>query len=169
MKAEDLTKDHKPDDPGEMARIVKRGGQVRKLEGDIPHRVFLKGKTYPGLAMSRAIGDTVAANAGVICDADTNEYPIKPNCDLFAILCSDGVWEFITSQEAVDIVTHFTPATFHLAAEKLAEESWKRWIESEGTVVDDITVEVVVLDRKLYGVTKTFKDIAISMKGQPTS
>lgn len=33
--------------------------QVRKLEGDIPFRMFLRNKAIPGLAMSRAMGDFV--------------------------------------------------------------------------------------------------------------
>lgn len=33
--------------------LSSSGGEVKRLEGDIPHRVFLKDKLYPGLAMSR--------------------------------------------------------------------------------------------------------------------
>lgn len=35
---------------------------------NIPQRVWVKGKDQPGLAMSRAIGDQMAASVGVICD-----------------------------------------------------------------------------------------------------
>eukprot|EP01054_Gregarina_sp_Poly1_P000301 Gregarina_sp_Poly_1__300@NODE_1074_length_5174_cov_263_109262_g746_i0_p2_GENE_NODE_1074_length_5174_cov_263_109262_g746_i0NODE_1074_length_5174_cov_263_109262_g746_i0_p2_ORF_typecomplete_len504_score93_47PP2C/PF00481_21/3_3e35PP2C_2/PF13672_6/7_4e14SpoIIE/PF07228_12/0_00018_NODE_1074_length_5174_cov_263_109262_g746_i01051616 len=53
VKAVDLTNDHKPTMEGEKARIESKGGEVKRLEGDIPFRVFLKDKMYPGLAMSR--------------------------------------------------------------------------------------------------------------------
>lgn len=43
-----------------MKRIIKANGEVRKIPGDVPHRVFLKGQLVPGLAMSRSIGDYVA-------------------------------------------------------------------------------------------------------------
>lgn len=33
-----------------------------------PYRVWLKTENYPGLAMSRSIGDFVAASVGVICE-----------------------------------------------------------------------------------------------------
>ena len=53
------SKDHKPNDPKEKARIIASKGEVRKMKNDIPHRVFMKGQPFPGLAMSRAIGDYV--------------------------------------------------------------------------------------------------------------
>lgn len=60
--AVDLTIDHKPDLPEERARIEKNGGVVI-FDGGWNHRVFAKGKKdargkrYPGLNMSRAMGD----------------------------------------------------------------------------------------------------------------
>lgn len=142
--ASDLTDDHKPELPNEKKRIEQNGGQVRRLEGDVPHRVFQKGKLYPGLAMSRSIGDCVAQSCGVTCDPDTRTVKLgdMPNLKFF-MLCSDGVWEFISSQEAVDIVAKFPKADVQKGAESLAQEAWKRWIKEEGNVVDDITVIVV--------------------------
>jgi len=56
------------------------------------------------------------------------------------VLCSDGVWEFIESREAKDIVTQYPRREARDAAEMLAKESWDRWIREEGgIVVDDIT------------------------------
>ena len=60
----------------------------------------------------------------------------------FLIVCTDGVWEFISSQEAVDMVARHGPDGAHEAAEELAKKSWDKWIEVEGNVVDDISVIV---------------------------
>lgn len=141
LVASDLTDDHKPELPEEKKRIHANGGQVRRLEGDIPHRVFLKGKLYPGLAMSRSLGDMIGQSAGVTCNPECRAVPVSKD-DRFFIACSDGVWEFISSQEAVDIVGKFSRADVQQAAEALAQEAWKRWIKEEGNVVDDITVIV---------------------------
>ncbi|EEQ99950.1 PP2C, putative, partial [Perkinsus marinus ATCC 50983] len=152
--AEDLSRDHKPERPDEKSRISSRGGQVRKLEGDIPYRVFLKGKLYPGLAMSRSLGDSVGASAGITYEPEIRIRKIDRARDRFVVLCSDGVWEFITSQMAVELINRYTPGEVQTAAEALAQEAWKRWIQEEGNVVDDITVVVAWLgddDESLRG------------------
>merc|ERR1719203_1395510 len=139
LKSEDLTDDHKPTVETERRRIQAAGGQIKRLDGDIPHRVFLNGKMYPGLAMTRSIGDTVGVTAGVTSTPDVKALKVQKDWR-FLLLCSDGVWEFISSQEAVDIVGRFAVADVQKAAESLASEAWNRWIHEEGDVVDDITV-----------------------------
>jgi len=137
--AEDLTRDHTAEDPSEKERIEASGGQVRKLEGDIPHRVFLHGKMYPGLVMTRSIGDEVGASVGVISTPDVKVQHIQCGWQ-FLLICSDGVWEFMTSQEAVEIIGSFPSCQAQEAAEHLAAEAWKRWTKEEEGVADDITV-----------------------------
>lgn len=145
LVAIDLTEDHKPENPDEKARIEQSGGEVKKLEGDIPVRVFKKGKNFPGIAMSRAIGDLIAQTVGVSHVPEVKELALEPE-DEFFIVCSDGVWEFISSQDAVsEIAKHDNPKT---AAEALAKRAWDEWINNEGDVVDDITVIVVFLKRR---------------------
>eukprot|EP00914_Ancora_sagittata_P022422 GHVO01044611.1.p1 GENE.GHVO01044611.1~~GHVO01044611.1.p1 ORF type:complete len:524 (-),score=62.65 GHVO01044611.1:228-1799(-) len=145
IEAIDLTEDHKPNNEAEKARIHASGGQVKLLEGDVPHRVFLKNKLYPGLAMSRAIGDTVGTQAGVIAEPDVTEFDITEGRDKFLVICSDGVWEFMESQEAVNVVDHLGISQCDEAVKAVACESWNRWIDEESTVVDDITCQVIFL------------------------
>ena len=138
----DLTVDHKPDIEGERIRIENSGGEIKKMEGDLPSRVFKKGKNFPGIAMSRAIGDLIAQTVGVTHIPDVMEFELTP-ADEFVIVCSDGVWEFIPSQDAVEkVANHQDPKS---AAEALAKCAWDEWIKNEGDVVDDITVIVVFL------------------------
>lgn len=138
----ELTKDHKPDCEVEEKRILESGqGQIRRLEGDIPPRVFIKGQMYPGLAMTRSIGDTVGEQAGVISTPDVNAHHIREDWR-FLLMCSDGVWEFINSQEAVDIVARHGPSECQKGADALAAAAWNQWIKEEKNVVDDITVIV---------------------------
>jgi serine/threonine protein phosphatase PrpC len=143
ITAVDLTRDHKPNLPDEMSRIFQAGGEVRKMEEDMPHRVFFKGKHYPGIAMSRTVGDLLAQTIGVVCSPEVNSFDLLEN-DEFLIACSDGVWEFISSQEAVEEIEKYkkNPAK---AAEGLATLAWNRWISNEEDVVDDITVVLAYL------------------------
>ena len=56
------------------------------------------------------------------------------------ILASDGVWEFISSQEAVDIVA--TCDNPYEAAHRLIEAAWKLWLQYD-VRTDDITALVI--------------------------
>merc|ERR1712107_894313 len=66
--------------------------------------------------------------------------------DVFLLLCSDGVWEFLSAQEAVDALKGYNHATGMQAAECLAKTAQAQWIKHEdGAVVDDITALIVYL------------------------
>jgi len=146
-----LTRDHKPELKDERARIEKNGGRV-VFDGYANHRVYAKNARYPGLNMSRCLGDLLGhQDCGISCEPETMEMQITAE-DSFLLLCSDGVWEFITPQEAVDFVKDHGPAKAMVAAEKLAKEAWDRWIKEEGgAVVDDITVVLIHLNMNKRG------------------
>lgn len=73
-----LTRDHKPANLEERARIVAAGGRIEPLTDSRgqplgPMRVWLGDSWVPGLAMSRALGDVVAHSAGSM--QDVRDYP----------------------------------------------------------------------------------------------
>lgn len=61
------------------------------------------------------------------------------------ILASDGVWEFIYSQEAVDIVAKSLKEGMNVteACQELIQQAAQRWAEEEGDYRDDITAVVI--------------------------
>jgi serine/threonine protein phosphatase PrpC len=145
-----LSKDHKPSDPNEKSRIIKSGGRIESFmdeDGNYegPERVWLKNEDTPGLAMSRSFGDEIAHTVGVIVSPDIYDYLFVEE-DKFIILASDGIWEFMSSDEVVDIVKDFyLKNDLEGALEYLYKESSKRWITKEN-VIDDITVIIAFLD-----------------------
>jgi len=143
-----ITTDHKPTLPAEKTRIEEHGGEVKQMPFDIPYRVFIKNKDFPGLAMSRTIGDSVAHGLGVSSEPQVTEIDVSEE-DEFLLLCSDGVWEFITSEEAVELVGKHVQTHPKQAAEKLAQLAWTRWLKNEDEVVDDITVIVAYIPKLL--------------------
>jgi len=140
-----LTRDHKPDLKDERARIEKAGGRV-VFDGYANHRVYAKNARYPGLNMSRCLGDLMGHDdCGITCEPEVKDLTLQKE-DSILLVCSDGVWEFITPQEAVMSVNKFKPAETQKAADQLAKEAWDRWIREEGgAVVDDITVILIFL------------------------
>jgi len=138
LEVVELSQDHKPQHSVERKRIHSSGGEVKKLEGDIPYRVFCKGRHYPGLAMSRALGDVLAQSVGVSCDPDISTYK-RTKHDKFIVVASDGIWEFLSSQEVADMVNKQGFSGCQKSADNCSIEAWKRWLKEEGNVVDDIT------------------------------
>jgi len=144
-KSKVLTRDHKPNFKDERARIEKNGGRV-VFDGYANHRIYAKNARYPGLNMSRCLGDLMGhQDCGITSEPETCCVKLTAE-DQVLLLCSDGVWEFITPDEAVKIVLDFPSAKAMTAAERLAKEAWDRWIREEGgAVVDDITVVLAYL------------------------
>ena len=79
----------------------------------------MKNQPYPGLCLSRALGDTVAASIGVIAEPDVTTYTITED-DIFVIICSDGVWEFMDNDEVVNLINNYTKDNLKEAVDKLA-------------------------------------------------
>ncbi|KAJ1616826.1 hypothetical protein T492DRAFT_605907, partial [Pavlovales sp. CCMP2436] len=56
-------------------------------------------------AMSRSFGDDVAATIGIIAEPELQYFDVTDDL-AFVLLATDGVWEFMTDQEAVNFVWH---------------------------------------------------------------
>jgi len=149
-KSHNLSRDHKPSDKDESKRIISRKGRIEAYRDEYddfvgPARVWLMDEDMPGLAMSRSFGDRVAASVGVICEPEIMEWEFTKE-DKFMVIGSDGVFEFIESQEIVDIVKeYYIKNDIQACVEALVEESTKRWMKEE-QVIDDITVIVVFFE-----------------------
>lgn len=148
IKTKNLSQDQNPDSPGEQERILQNGGFVRPPpEPDLSARVYLDAQlTQVGLAMSRSIGDHAVKNIGVIANPEVKVYDINGD-DQFMILATDGIWEFISSQEAANIVWGVLEngGGASKATQVLIEVAAMRWYEAEGSYRDDITCIVISL------------------------
>ena len=138
-----LSVDQKPDSPEEKKRIESAGGEVAQYEDDGeksgPFRVWAKGEAYPGIAMSRSIGDFVASSLGVIPEPICFEETIDKDTK-FIILASDGIWEFLNNKKVVNIVWPFYEKKDPEGACKALIKEATDWWNKEDIVVDDITV-----------------------------
>ena len=144
-----LSYDCRPELPYERSRIYEHGGEVVRTldENDNqekgPYRVYEKGKDYPGLAMSRSIGDIDAKKIGVIPNPQIIEYNIYDETK-YMIICSDGVWEFISNEEVMEISNeYYIKNDSNGLCQCLFETSFKYWNDCGGFIVDDITAIVV--------------------------
>ena len=142
-----LSFDCKPEKIGEKERILKMGGIVEKIknkfgQGVGPFRVWEKDKDYPGLAMSRSLGDFNGKNIGVIPDPEIIEWDLNV-FSKFIVICSDGVWEFLNNKDVMECGKQYylenNPRGF---CKELIDNSVKFW-QKEDVVIDDITVVTI--------------------------
>ena len=148
-KAIELSRDHKPTEKDEEKRILENDGRIQPFieDGEFvgPQRVWIKEDEVPGLAMTRSFGDRMAATVGVISEPEIKEYIFNPN-DKFMIIASDGIWEFISSQECINIIKEFyNNNDIKGCCEFLYQESSKRWLKEE-EVIDDTTMIIVFFE-----------------------
>lgn len=89
--------------------------------------------------MTRSIGDTFAAR-GVICDPDVSSFFVARESAARFIVCSDGVWDVISSTRAGDLVSRCTRPC---DAVKRLTSTAKGQRGYQGKTPDDITAVVV--------------------------
>uniref|UniRef100_A0A0D3GU86 protein-serine/threonine phosphatase n=1 Tax=Oryza barthii TaxID=65489 RepID=A0A0D3GU86_9ORYZ len=118
VAAEELSWDQTPFRADERARVKACGARVMSVEqvegvrdpeaegwvadeGD-PPRVWARDGLYPGTAFTRSLGDQAAEAVGVIAEPEVKSVEITP-AHLFFVVASDGVFEFLSSQDVVDM------------------------------------------------------------------
>ncbi|RYQ90137.1 hypothetical protein Ahy_B09g096394 isoform D [Arachis hypogaea] len=126
---------------GELIVIANVGDSraVLATTSDEPgvHRVWLPDEESPGLAMSRALGDYSVKEYGLISVPEVTQWNVTTR-DQFVVLATDGVWDVISNEEAVEIVS--STAERGKSAKRLVEcakRSWKR--KRGGIAMDDIS------------------------------
>ena len=114
-------------------------------------RVWLATADLPGLAMSRSLGDGVAHTVGVSSKPECFELKMEPSHRCL-ILASDGLWEFLESQDVVDMIyaihessdgNTYSTDFAEKSISELMQKSHTLWMEEE-RVVDDTTIVMLV-------------------------
>jgi serine/threonine protein phosphatase PrpC len=157
-----LSNDHKPDRADERKRVLSCGGHlgcrqvlVNQGRGPVsvpvgPCRVWYqhRGETL-GLAMSRSLGDSVVHKCGVSAEPELIEHVID-EYDEFYIVATDGVWDVVDNNQAVQMVWNFASRSVNWnpleAANCITKFARGRW-EKLSPMIDDITCIVIKLRR----------------------
>ncbi|XP_044463369.1 probable protein phosphatase 2C 72 isoform X2 [Mangifera indica] len=147
VKAVQLTTDLKPGLPSEAERIRKCNGRVLALKEE-PHipRVWLPHEDFPGLAMSRAFGDFLLKNHGVISVPDVCYHRLTSR-DQFVVLATDGVFDVLSSSQVASIVSEAgNEQEATRAVVEAATVAWKNKFPS--SKVDDCTAVCLYLQNR---------------------
>lgn len=167
ISAHALSSDHKPDRPEERKRILSCGGHLgcRQVlmnqpggRGPVsmpvgPCRVWYqhRGETL-GLAMSRSLGDSIVHKSGVSAEPEVVDHALDEH-DEFLLLATDGVWDVVDNNHAVQMVHNFAARSPNWstleAANCVVKFARSRW-EKLSPMIDDITCVVVKLQNHLH-------------------
>jgi hypothetical protein len=85
----------------------------------------------------------VAEEIGVFAEPEVLVWPLS-NKDKFAVIASDGVFEFLTSQNVVDMVAQF-PGKPIEAAKFIVAEAYRLWLKYDERT-DDISIIIMFFD-----------------------
>ena len=140
-----LSKDHKPNDETEEARVVNAGGFVECANGFF--------RINGNLNLSRSIGDlkykgdsSLDPAAQIItAEPDVLAIDVDPSKDDFFVVACDGVFDVLSSQELVDFIHARLPST---SLTEICEQVFDRCIaqnprETRGIGGDNMTCVIV--------------------------
>lgn len=164
LKYTALSSDQTPYRKDERERVKSQGGRIMTLDqiegnepihenwgtnlgdeldevGD-PPRVWDSTLERPGCAFTRSLGDHIAKSCGVCAVPEVLIWDISPK-DKFAVIASDGVFEFITSQTVVEMIAKFKDPI--QAAKYVVAEAYRLWLTFDERT-DDITIIIIYFD-----------------------
>ncbi len=144
-----LTTEHKPNLFSEKIRIEQNGGEIKRLNAQTPFRVYVKNQNYPGIAMSRSLGDKISKKIGVCFEPEIKEFEIENSKGI--VLASDGVWEFVDNEIVCEIFfeCYYLKNGEKMFVEKLYEFSKEQFLKREISV-DDISIVVVFFGKNCF-------------------
>jgi len=175
-----LSEDHKPENPGETARIKKAGGWVEDMQGGA--------RVNGDLNLSRALGDfryktnniLPAAEQVVTAFPEVRTMELKAE-DEFIVIGCDGIWEKHGNQDLVDFIRtrlavdpsaradskEFLPQLSKICAE-ICDQGLCPSMELDknpgfdGRGCDNMTAMVVQLKKRIEALANSAKRLAAS-------
>lgn len=101
-------------------------------------------RNHPGLALTRALGDTATGEFGVVAEPEVTTHLVQPGRDRLLLLGTDGFFEFCPPQE---VSTELLQQGVRIdVLEALCAESQQRWARnSYNRTCDDASAIAVSL------------------------
>ncbi|KAJ3022836.1 UNVERIFIED_CONTAM: hypothetical protein HDU68_008916 [Siphonaria sp. JEL0065] len=137
-----VSTDHTCLDEVEVERVKKAGARIDQMHTedgrDGPLRIYKGTLPYPGLVVTRTLGDTCATKLGVLSEPEVIERELSKK-DQFFVLASDGLWDGLDMEEVIRLTVKYENA------QKASEILNKRALKSlDAKFIDDNVTNIVV-------------------------
>ncbi|EGR32031.1 protein phosphatase, putative [Ichthyophthirius multifiliis] len=129
---------HEPINNDERLRVQKNAGEIRKQKNDFFEKVFVRGRNYPGIEITRCIGNQVAKKIGVISEPEVFSYDINKQNDLFIIIATRNFFDLIEQPELYSILNSFNQKTVKQASDTLLKRIKNIQLQNE-QIIEDFT------------------------------
>lgn len=145
-KIKELNVCHTPCVKEERLRVENNGGKIGKIDwlkvG--PLRVWFKDKKYPGLSITRSLGDFEAEQLGILSIPDIKEFDIDEEKIKIVVMGTNGIFEFLTNDKIMDIVLgYYECEDANGATQKIIETAGKLWKIKNPNNIPDLTVVIL--------------------------
>ena len=142
-KIKELNSLHTLDNIEEKNRIMRKGGVISPLNVG-PLRIWFKNKNYPGLSITRSLGDFESDSLGVITIPDIKEFDLDEENTKILIFGTDGFWKFLTNEKVMDIILpYYEQNDIEGGIQKMKEIAYNLWKTKNPRGIADITVFVL--------------------------
>ncbi|KAJ3276099.1 hypothetical protein HDV01_006269 [Terramyces sp. JEL0728] len=107
LSGKSLTMDHNCDSADERKRVEAAGARVEQLwldgKADGPLRIFKGTLPYPGIIVTRTLGDAAAQTIGVLPDPDVLTVKLAPE-DKYLVFGTDGLWDGLSVDQVGKVI-----------------------------------------------------------------
>ena len=129
---------------GCTAQMNQKEGENERIYTEDPPRIFAPGKMYPGYQFTRSFGDSAGKDLGIIAEPEISTSEFHSNIGLI-VLATDGVYEYLTDQDVIDICALFPNPQD--GCEAVIELAYKNWLDKD-VRTDDITITCIHCNRE---------------------
>lgn len=88
----------------EIRRIYENGGETRQLSGETKSRIFIKGKYFPGMIITRTLGDQIGNGIGCICVPHVSKFILQKDIKYYLLICTDGINNVLSYDKMISII-----------------------------------------------------------------
>jgi hypothetical protein len=105
--------------------------------------VYVQGRLYPQLHVTRSIGDLIGHVVGVSSSPFMSAYTILQN-DRVLVLSTSPTFMYMEQEEVLNHLSSYTLKTIQKACDSLYKRAKSSWVVNEG-VFDDMTIILIWL------------------------